>query len=93
MDPSSELVRIKIEGDLACFQLTEAKCSIKALVELNNEVSADRIVYSEVIKRGDMDRSSSDLLLELDFSTSFTKKRSEVSGSGRYMVSTFMSKS
>jgi hypothetical protein len=93
MDPSSELVRIKIEGDSACFQLTEAKCCIKALVELNNEASADRIVYSEVIKRGDMDLSSSDLILELDFSTSFTKKRSEVSGSGRYMVSTFMSKS
>jgi hypothetical protein len=40
-----------------------------------------------------MDRSSSDLILELDFSASFTKKRSEVLGSGRYMVSTFMSKS
>ena len=93
MDPSSELVRIKIEGDLACFHLTEAKCCIKALVELNNEASADRIVYSEVIKQGDMDRSSSDLLLELDFSASFTKKRSEVAGSGRFMVSTFISKS
>ena len=92
MDPSSELVRIKIEGDGACFNLTEANCCIKALVKLNDEVSADRIVCSEVIKRGDMDRSSSDLILELDFSASFTKKRS-VLGSGRYMVSTFMSKS
>jgi hypothetical protein len=83
MDPSSELVRIKIEGDGEFFHLTEAKCCIKALVKLNDEVSADRIVYSEVIKRGDMDRSSSDLILELDFSASFTKKRSEILGSGR----------
>ena len=57
MDPSSELVRIKIEGEGAIFQLIESKCCIKALIKLNDEVSAERIVYSEVIKRGDMDRS------------------------------------
>ena len=51
MDPSSELVRIKIEGEGAIFQLIESKCCIKALIKLNDEVSAERIVYSEVIKR------------------------------------------
>jgi hypothetical protein len=57
MDPSSELVRIKIEGDGACYELTEAKCCIKAMVELNDETSGERILYSEIIKRGDMERS------------------------------------
>ena len=58
VDPSSELVRVKIEGDGACFELTEAKCCIKAMVGLNEETTlGERIVYSEVIKRGDMERS------------------------------------
>jgi len=93
MDPMSEILRIKVEGSVACFQITDAQYIIKVVSEISEGITVERQVHSEKIRRSDMELSDQSLIVEADFSTGFVNYNPGLTESGKFMVATFLSKS